>query len=72
MKAIVGAQILKHVGSERNHSVLQALALADAQQAVLALDVVNGQRKTFGKAQSATIYKLDGNAVSAQSDVAKQ
>lgn len=44
VKAIIGTQILQHVFCQRNHPILETLALADDQFPFLAFDVVDGER----------------------------
>ena len=72
VEPVVGPKILQHVVGDGNHSVLESLALSDEEFTFLALDVVNGERKAFGKPQATAINEFDRSAVAAQPDVGKQ
>ena len=68
----VTAQILHHLGSERNHPVLVPLAAAHHQLALVAKDVVDGQRKAFGETQPGTVDEFYRDAIAPQADGSEQ
>ena len=72
MKSPILAKILNHRRGDRNHPVPPAFAGANPVLVLPASHIVNGQRETFGNAQSAAIDELEGNAVAVQADVDQQ
>jgi hypothetical protein len=72
MKSPILAKILNHRRGDRDHAVPPAFAGANPELVLPAAHIVNGQRETFGNAQSAAIDELERNAVAAQADVDQQ
>ena len=68
----VTAQVLHHLGSERNHAILVPLAAAHHQLALVAKDVVDGKRKAFGEPQPGTVDEFYRDAIAPQTDGSEQ
>jgi len=68
----IRAEVVEHRRRQGDHAVFVALAAANPEFALFAVDVFDGERKAFGKAQPATVDEFDGNAVTAQADGAQE
>jgi len=68
----VAPQILHHLRCQRNHPVAPSLAAAHHQLALLAKDVMHGERKAFGEPQPGAVDQFDGDTIAPQSDGAQQ
>ena len=72
VKAPVLAQILQHRRRQRDDTVLMAFAIANDEPALVAEDIVNGQREAFAQTQSAAVDELDRRAITPQANGAEK
>ena len=72
VKAPILAQILQHERRQRDDTVLMAFAIANDELALLAEDIVNGQREAFAQAQSTAVDELDRRAITPQANGAQE
>ena len=65
-------QLAPQAGGQRQDAIPVALAGADEELVLRAVDVVDGQGQAFAQAQAAGVDELEGRAVTAQADGAQQ
>lgn len=72
VKAPILSKILDHGSGDGDEAIFVTFPIADPEFVFLAPDVVDGEGKTFGEAQTTAVDQLEGSTVSTEANVLEQ